>query len=188
MLAQSDFQEGRPYLDFKPVFGRQHLLNQLTYEALNKYGLMSVTKVAEIPPEEADGKVLCDTYGLPYDCGANCVVVEAVKGKSRTFAVCLVPVNTRMDLNKHVRKILSVRRVSLAPKNEVLEKSQMEYGSITPIGLDPEWPLLIDEKLIKAPTLIMGGGKVCAKISLPGHVLTTLPHSRVITDLGMPIL
>ncbi len=38
--------------------------------------------------------------------------------------------------------------VSVAPLEYVLEKTEMEYGSITPIGLPIEWEILVDS-LIK---------------------------------------
>lgn len=75
---------------------------------------------------------LCQYYEVPEDKGANCVIVEGIRGDNKTMAACLVPVNCKKaDFNRVVRKQLNARRVSLAPLDYVLKETNMEYGSIT---------------------------------------------------------
>lgn len=43
-----------------------------------------------------------------------------------------------------IRKYTNSRVVSVAPFEYVLEKTWMEYGSITPIGFPDDWMILVD--------------------------------------------
>jgi len=141
--------------------------------------------VAKIDPSFAGGKELCEQYGVSPDEGAICVIVEAIRGQNRTLAACVALVNYRIDFNGIVRKTLNARRVSLAPIEEVLKETQMEYGSVTPIGLPADWPILIDERVVQAPRIIIGSGLVNAKLSLPSKVLAELNGAKIISGLGV---
>jgi prolyl-tRNA editing enzyme YbaK/EbsC (Cys-tRNA(Pro) deacylase) len=92
-----------------------------------------------------------------------------------------------MDINGIVRRTLDARKVSFAPKDEVLSATQMEYGGITPVGLPAGWPILLDERVANAPRMIVGAGTTKAKLSLPGRALAELPGAEVVAGLGVEI-
>lgn len=178
------------FMKFVPALERVDLLSATVAEYLQDYlGSVAVEniKVAEIDPTYAGGADLCERYSIPTEEGANCVVVEAVRAGLSQFAVCVIPVNCKIDLNKKVRKILNARKVSLAAKDKVLFETKMEYGSITPVGLPESWPILIDESLIGLPRVIVGSGKLHAKLSLPGKALEELLNAQVINELGVKL-
>lgn len=141
--------------------------------------------VAEIDPAFAGGNDFCKQYNIPTTEGANCVIVESTRGDVSTIAACLAPVDYRIDFNGVVRKTLNGRRVSLAPLDKVLKETSMEYGSVTPFGLPLGWPILIDERIISAPRIIIGAGLVCAKLSLPTKALLELPGVKIINNLAI---
>ena len=60
------------------------------------------------------------------------------------MAACMVLATDRADVNKAVRKHLDVRKISFAPMDEAVSQTGMEYGGITPVGLPPDWPILVD--------------------------------------------
>ncbi len=62
---------------------------------------------------------------------------------------------------------MNSRFVSVAPLDFVLEKTNIEYGSITPIGLPSDWNILVDPLIKEQTNIIIGGGLVNSKISLP---------------------
>lgn len=177
-------------LQFHQAIQRPDLVSSsITNLLIHWHGSVSIQDilVAEIDPKFANGNSFCEKYEIPISEGANCVVVEAVRGESRILSACVVPVNSRIDFNGKVRKLLNARRVSLAPLEEVLQKTQMEYGSVTPFGLPANWPILIDSRLITLPRLIIGAGLVKAKLSLPGKALAELNGAQIIDDLGLPL-
>lgn len=175
-------------LHFLPAIERLDLVSPTIQNLLKNWqGSVPIDEilVAEIDPLFAGGNDLCTKYGVSPAEGATCVIVEATRSSKRTLAACVALVNARMDFNGIIRKALDARRVSLAPLDEVLALSQMEYGSITPYGLPAEWPILLDEKVVQTPRIIIGSGLLRSKLSLPGKVLTEQPSAKIITSLGV---
>ena len=54
----------------------------------------------------------------------------------------------------------------------------MEYGGITPIGLPPGWPVLVDAAVAKPGSAVAGSGIRGSKPWLPGRLLAALPSGR----------
>ena len=57
---------------------------------------------------------------------------------------------TRADVNGVARRRLDVRKASFMPMDEAVAGTGMEYGGITPIGLPPDWPVLVDAAVAAA--------------------------------------
>jgi prolyl-tRNA editing enzyme YbaK/EbsC (Cys-tRNA(Pro) deacylase) len=178
-------------LHFEPAVKRPDLVPESINKLLqNWHGSTPVENiwVTPINPEFADSATFCEKYGVDPGSGANCVIIEAVRGENRRFAACLVPVSCRADINKTARKTLDARRVSFALLDEVLQATGMEYGGITPIGLPKNYAILVDSRIIAMDRLIIGGGYRKSKLSVPGKVLGELPEAIVIEGLGVEIL
>jgi prolyl-tRNA editing enzyme YbaK/EbsC (Cys-tRNA(Pro) deacylase) len=140
--------------------------------------------VAEIDPTLADTAEFCAAYGSPLDGSANCVVVAGRRGELTRYAACLVLATTRADVNGLVRRRLDARKASFAPMDDAVALSGMEYGGITPIGLPPEWPVLIDAAVAAAPAVVIGSGIRGSKLALPGELAARLPGAEVVEALG----
>jgi prolyl-tRNA editing enzyme YbaK/EbsC (Cys-tRNA(Pro) deacylase) len=69
----------------------------------------------------------------------------------------------------------------------VTAASDMEYGGITPVGLPAGWPVLVDEGVAKAATVIIGSGIRGSKLRLPGRLLAALPEAQVLSGLGLQL-
>ena len=61
----------------------------------------------------------------------------------------------------------------------------MAFGGITPIGLPPEWPLLIDAAVPEAGEVVIGSGLRGSKLLVPAGRLSDLPSAEVLTGLGL---
>lgn len=142
--------------------------------------------VAPIDPELADTAAFCAAYDVGPEVSANCVVVAGKRDGDVRYAACLVLATTRADVNGVVRRQLDVRKASFAPMADAVELSGMEYGGITPIGLSPQWPVLVDAAVAAAPAVVIGSGIRGSKIVLPGAALAALPTAQVIDGLGQP--
>jgi prolyl-tRNA editing enzyme YbaK/EbsC (Cys-tRNA(Pro) deacylase) len=140
--------------------------------------------VTAIDPNLADTAAFCAEYGSPLTASANCVVVSGKRAGEERFAACLVLATTRADVNGVVRKRLDVRKASFAPMDTAVELTGMAYGGITPLGLPPEWPLLIDAAVAASPELVIGSGIRGSKILITGPTLAALPNAEVIESLG----
>src|SRR5216683_6026776 len=131
--------------------------------------------VAEIDPGLADTAAFCERYDVALGESANCVVVTGRRDGEPRFAACVVLATTRADVNGLARRRLDVRKASFAPTELAVAETGMEYGGITPVGLPPGWPVLIDAAVAAAPLVVVGSGVRRSKLVLPGVALAALP-------------
>lgn len=96
----------------------------------------------------------------------------------------MVLATTRADVNNVVRRRLDVRKATFLGHDDAVDRTSMEYGGITPIGLPDEWPVLIDAAVASQPVLVIGSGVRRSKLLLPGSVLAALPTADVVDSLG----
>ncbi|OGG48935.1 hypothetical protein A3G63_03410 [Candidatus Kaiserbacteria bacterium RIFCSPLOWO2_12_FULL_52_8] len=169
-------------LEFKPISDNPELVSVSVLQAVLPD---SDILVAEIDPQYMNGLALSEHYGVAADDGVNCVIVRGKRGEMRTTAAVLVPVGYRADLNGIVCEKLNAKKVSMAPLEDVLQETGMEYGSITPIGLPSTWKILIDSRLMEKEKVIVGGGKQISKLLVPTEVFKTLPNVEIITNLAV---
>ena len=77
-----------------------------------------------------------------------------------------------------------MRKASFLPMDRAVAATGMEYGGITPIGLPPEWPVLVDSTVVEAEVVVIGSGVRRSKILLPGALLARVPGAEVVVGLG----
>ena len=171
-------------LHLVPALDRPDLLAPSTYEAIRAH--LPGTQVFEIDPAISDTAALCAAYGLPLDPMGNAVLVAGKREGTERRACCLALANRRVDVNNVVRKRLDVRKTSFMPMEEAVSASGMEYGAITPVGLDG-WPIWLDEFVAAVPELVIGSGLRRSKLILPGADLLTLPGAELVEGLTNPV-
>jgi prolyl-tRNA editing enzyme YbaK/EbsC (Cys-tRNA(Pro) deacylase) len=183
MPAMGTFALGA--LSGTPASERPDLLAAPTQLALATLGLLDVVGVVEIDPAVSDTAATQQSFGLDPEMLANCVVVGGKREGDERLAACVVLSSTRADVNGVVRRHLDVRKASFLPMERAVTLTGMEYGGITPIGLPPEWPLLVDRRVIGQAMVVIGSGVRRSKILLPGDVLAQLPAAKVLDGLGV---
>ncbi len=166
-------------LTWVPATDRTDLMAAPVVEALRAEPVTAY--VAAIDPELADTAAFCATYEVPPAASANCVVVAGRRGELAVTAACLVLATDRADINRTVRKHLGVRKISFAPMAEAVAQTSMEYGGITPIGLPPGWPILVDEAVAAADWVVIGSGIRGSKIAIPGPEVAELAGTEVLS-------
>ena len=77
-----------------------------------------------------------------------------------------------------------MRKASFAPTDVAVAETGMEYGGITPIGLPPGWPVLVDRAVAESPRVVIGSGVRRSKLWLPGPLLAGLPGIDVVDGLA----
>jgi prolyl-tRNA editing enzyme YbaK/EbsC (Cys-tRNA(Pro) deacylase) len=140
--------------------------------------------VSEIDPGLADTAAFCEQYDVKLDESANCVVIAGKREGETRFAACVILATTRADVNNVVRRVLDVRKASFAPMDVAVAESGMEYGGITPVGLPPGWPLLIDAAVAASGLVVIGSGLRKSKLALTGATLAALPGAAVVENLA----
>lgn len=147
-------------------------------------GVSDRIRVAAIDPAVSDTAEFCARYGVPLDAAANCVVIRGRRGSEVRFAACMVLATTRADVNGIVRRRLDARTASFSPMEETVAATGMEYGGITPIGLPPEWPILIDAAVYAAEEVVIGSGIRGSKLFTAGRMLSQLANAEVVQGLA----
>jgi prolyl-tRNA editing enzyme YbaK/EbsC (Cys-tRNA(Pro) deacylase) len=134
-------------------------------------------------PELADTAAFCEAYGYAMEDSANAIVV-AGKADPTVYVMCLVLANTRLDVNKVVRKRLGVRKCSFASADQTKELTGMEIGGVTPFGSSTPLDLWIDARVMERDRLIIGGGGRDRKLLVPPETLAAHPGAHVVQDLA----
>jgi prolyl-tRNA editing enzyme YbaK/EbsC (Cys-tRNA(Pro) deacylase) len=137
--------------------------------------------VAAIEPTLADTAAFCEAYQVPLAVSANCVVVAGRRAEIATMAACLVLATHRADINKTVRRHLDLRKISFASMADAVAQTGMDYGGITPIGLPPDWPILVDDHVAESDWVVIGSGIRGSKIAIQGTDVAALPGADVMS-------
>ena len=151
---------------------------------LRAWPLAGQVQVLSIDPAISDTAALVAATGMPLESCANCVVVGGKRAGEERVAACVVLATTRADVNTTVRSLLDVRKASFLPMDTAVERTGMEYGAITPVGLPGDWPVLVDAAALAQPEVVIGAGLRSSKLRLPGALLAELPGVRVVEGLA----
>ena len=165
-------------LDWQPARDHPELLARPVNDAVAELRLECF--VARIDPSNADTAQFCAAYDVPLTVSANCVVVAGRRAETSVMAACLVRATDRADVNRVIRKRLEVRKISFAAMDEAVRETGMEYGGITPIGLPPKWPILVDDAVAALDMIVIGSGIRGSKIALPGQSAARLPNAEIL--------
>ena len=177
-------------LDFKPIIDNPNMVPKCIYDFVNGYDNLDVKKqflFSQINPDFADGNRLCEEYSIDKSLGFNCLIVECKRNEVVKYCALVVPIGYKYNMGSVVRKYTNSRVVSVAPLDYVLDKTQMEYGSITPIGLPSDWMILVDPLIKEQKQIIIGGGFVNAKISLPVELFLKLPNVEIVEGIAKEV-
>jgi prolyl-tRNA editing enzyme YbaK/EbsC (Cys-tRNA(Pro) deacylase) len=167
-----------------PVAEHPGLVAPSVAEALSAWSHGDEVAVVEIDPEVADTAAMSEAYDLPMATGANCVVVAGRRDGEERVAACLVRADTRADVNNLVKRTLDVRKASFLSMDRAVGESGMEYGGITPVGLPPQWRVLVDPLVLDIEVAVIGSGVRRSKLLVPGPLLGVLPGAEVVPGLA----
>ncbi len=141
-------------------------------------------EVVPCDPELADTEQFCEAYGYEPDESANAIVVVG-KTDPPVHVMCLVLADSRLDVNRAVRKRLGVRKCSFASADQTVALTGMAIGGVTPFGTTTPLELWIDARVMQRPRVIIGGGSRDRKLLVPPATLEAHPRSVVIEGLAV---
>jgi prolyl-tRNA editing enzyme YbaK/EbsC (Cys-tRNA(Pro) deacylase) len=132
-----------------------------------------------IDPAFADTAAYCERYGVPLEHAANTIIV-ASKKEPRRYAACVVKATTRLDVNRAVRRLLDVAKVSFASADETRALTGMLIGGVTVFALPADLAIYVDDKVMTLPWAILGSGSRSSKIRVSPEALRRLPGVQVV--------
>ena len=137
----------------------------------------------EVDPEYADTAEFCERYGFTMEESGNTIIVASKRGEKK-FAACIVLGMDRIDVNKKVRNLMQVSRLSFANSENTMELTGMMIGGVTPYMLPDSIPLYIDSKIMNLESIILGGGSRSGKLRLSPKELLKIPSAEIIEGLS----
>lgn len=143
-------------------------------------------RVLPCDPELADTAAFCAAYGVDPIDSANTIVVASKRPEGKA-AACVVLATTRLDVNRTVRGLLGVKKVSFASEEQTMELTDMMIGGVTPFGLPKGLPVFVDSAVMDRPTIVLGAGSRSAKLEVEPEVLLELPDVAVVEGLAAPL-
>jgi prolyl-tRNA editing enzyme YbaK/EbsC (Cys-tRNA(Pro) deacylase) len=141
-------------------------------------------QVIDCDPDLADTAVFCARYGYALEDSANAILVRSKTGGER-FVACVLLANTRLNVNRVVRKRMGARKVSFADPEETMRITGMELGGVTPFCLPGDLPLWVDSRVMERKVVILGGGNRASKIVVAPEVFTRTPNTEIVPDLAV---
>ena len=162
------------------IESRNWLVSDVFVETLESLGIDY--EIVACDPALADTAQFCEAYGYALEDSANTIVVTG-KSNPPVHVACVVLATTRLDVNKVVRKRLSVRGASFARGEDVERMTGMAIGGVTPLGLTSDMPLWVDSQVMERTRIILGGGNRDRKVLAPPEILTAL-GAVVVEDLA----
>lgn len=140
-------------------------------------------EVIECDPGSADTAVFCERYGYPLEISANAILVASRKPPGH-HALCLAPASTRLDVNRAVRDLLGVKRLSFASPELTVEVTGMAIGGVTPFGIPEGLPVFVDDRIVTLDRCIVGGGSRSMKIVVDPEVFGRMEGVAVVSGLA----
>ena len=140
--------------------------------------------VIEIDPAYADTAAFCEKYGYLPEESANTIIV-ASRREPKQFCACVVLANTRLDVNRAVRKLMGIRRLSFASAEDTAALTGMEIGGVTPFNLPEGLAVYVDSRIMQTEFVILGGGGRSTKVKIAPAVFERLPSARVVDGLAI---
>lgn len=141
-------------------------------------------ELMDIDPALADTAAFCEAYDVALEDSANCIIV-ASRDEPPVFAACLVLATTKLDVNKRVRKLLGVRKLSFASAEQTRELTGMEIGGVTPFALPADLPLYVDERVRGRDRVVVGGGSRALKVVVRPGSFAEIPNTSFVEDLAL---
>lgn len=155
-------------------------IERAVFEELGRLGVPY--EILPCDPALADTAAFCAHYGIPPGESANTIVV-ASRTEPKVWAACLVLATTRLDVNRKVRELLGVRRLSFASAEETVARTGMMVGGVTPFGIR-DMPIYVDARIPRLERVVVGGGSRSCKIRLGPAALLALPGASAVEGLA----
>ena len=157
-------------------------ISQKVLETLTQSG--SDYEIIEIDPDFADTADFCKKYGYPLENSGNTIIVASKKDPVQ-YSACLVKASDRLDVNNTVRKLMGVRKLSFASREQTIDLTGMEIGGVTPFALPEDLNIYIDQNVMELEYVIFGSGVRSSKVKASPEILLKFPNTQLIPGLSL---
>lgn len=141
-------------------------------------------EVIDIDPKYADTLEFCEQYDYRVEECGNTIIVRSKRGEKK-FSACVVLGSDRIDVNRRVKALMQVSRLSFASADDTRELTGMEIGGVTPFNLPTDIVIYVDAKVMQLESVILGSGSRSSKIKVAPSVFEQLLNTEIIEGLSL---
>jgi Ala-tRNA(Pro) deacylase len=121
-----------------------------------------------------------EVRGVAMASGAKALLVRVDAG----YVLCIMPADRKLD-SKQVKKLLKVKSIRFATKEELLEITGLEPGAVPPFGSLFNVPTLVDPALKEQPFINFNAGDHAKSIRLAIDNYLKAEEPRLV-ELSLP--
>ena len=141
-------------------------------------------EIIDIDPKYADTLEFCRQYDYRVEECGNTIIVRSKRGEKK-FSACIVRGSDRLDVNRKVKALMQVSRLSFASVDETRELTDMEIGGVTPFDLPKNVVTYVDAKVMQLESVFLGSGSRSSKIKISPSVFEQLLNTEIIEGLSL---
>lgn len=171
-------------LQFVPFNEHPEYAGEKMQAYIRDHHIGDLIKIAKISPDQANGGQVAKAANIDPAKELNCLVLTGKGHGVVKYAAVLVPFQKKINTGSVLKHAMEVHRESFADLKWVTEVTDMEYGSIGPVGLPEDWKLLIDSGIKELDEVIFGSGRVDSKMLAPVSVFDKLPNVQYVDGLA----
>ncbi len=97
--------------------------------------------------------------GCRYEQQLKCLFLKVIEVQQTTFAICVIQAHKKVNL-KAIRRLLNVKEVKFASREELNAVTGCDYGELSPTGKLFGVPLLLDVDFLKEQEIFLNAGRV----------------------------
>ena len=158
-------------------------------EALRRAGIDHRVHVYELPERHGRSRQERPDYGLEaaaalgVDPARVCKTLIAALDDGR-LAAAVLPVDRHLDL-KALAAALGTRRAVLADPGQAERATGSVIGGISPLGSRRPLPVVVDEVVLEAPTILLSAGRRGLQVEVaPADLISVL--GAAVGPIGRP--
>lgn len=138
----------------------------------------SSIEVFECKDEFSDTQEFCNHYGFDIEDSCNAILLKSKKPEIFYAMFCVLGSN-KLDVNHKAKLVMGAKKVSFASKDEAEEITNQIYGGISPLGLENNIKVFIDQNVMTREQVFIGAGNRVSKFFLTPKLLQNLTNATI---------
>lgn len=138
----------------------------------------SSIEVFECKDEFSDTQEFCNHYGFDIEDSCNAILLKSKKPEIFYAMFCVLGSN-KLDVNHKAKLVMGAKKVSFASKDEAEEITNQIYGGISPLGLEKNIKVFIDQNVMTREKVFIGAGNRVSKFFLTPKLLQNLTNATI---------
>ena len=138
----------------------------------------SSIEVFECKDEFSDTQEFCNHYGFDIEDSCNAILLKSKKPEIFYAMFCVLGSN-KLDVNHKAKLVMGAKKVSFASKDEAEEITNQIYGGISPLGLENNIKVFIDQNVMTREKVFIGAGNRVSKFFLTPKLLQNLTNATI---------